>query len=447
MGDNVLMDTSIALQARLPQFDNPLEKLAQVSQIQNYQNQNRLADLAFADKEREQSDTNALNSAYKSALGTDGKIDRLKLYSGAANSNLGYKLPALQKTFAEQDKAQSETDYKNLEIAHKRADMIGQGLGWLKDNPSMENAAAVIQDFVQSGIMPQDVAKQKMATFAQDPSPAGIQKLAMMGYQGALSAKDQLPTFQTRNTGGTTDTLSINPVTGKVNVANSVRNTQSPDNAASTAATMRGQNMTDARSRESNANAMSTPEYKQDADGNWIALPKKVAQGASIIAQPVMGADGNPLKAAPKPATEFQGKSAGYGARAEQADKLITELSGKYSPAAINSKQSVGGFPLVGGALEAGANMMLPANSQKAEQAQRDFINAVLRQESGAAISPSEFDNAKKQYFPQPGDGAAVLKQKEDNRKLAIQGFKNSAGKASFSAPPSSNTAKFLGFE
>ena len=54
------------------------------------------------------------------------------------------------------------------------------------------------------------------------------------------------------------------------------------------------------------------------------------------------------------------------------------------------------------------------------EQAQRNFINAVLRRESGAAIAESEFANARIQYFPQPNDPPEVeLKRK--NRELAIE--------------------------
>ena len=67
---------------------------------------------------------------------------------------------------------------------------------------------------------------------------------------------------------------------------------------------------------------------------------------------------------------------------------------------------------------------MLSDNNKKAEQAQRDFVNAVLRRESGAVIAESEFANAQKQYFPQPGDSAAVEKlQKARNRQIAIQGL------------------------
>lgn len=135
-----------------------------------------------------------------------------------------------------------------------------------------------------------------------------------------------------------------------------------------------------------------------------------------------------------KAPTEFQGKSAAYGLRAREADKILTGLQGKYSPAAVNSKLSVSEWPLIGGALGAATNLSLSDQDQQAEQAQRDFINAVLRQESGAAIGVGEFDNARKQYFPQPGDSKAVIDQKARNRQLAIQGFETNAGRAKMSA-------------
>ncbi len=65
-----------------------------------------------------------------------------------------------------------------------------------------------------------------------------------------------------------------------------------------------------------------------------------------------------------------------------------------------------------------------PIKSQKykqVEQAQRDFINATLRRESGAAIADSEFENAQKQYFPQLGDTKEVVKQKQRNREFQFK--------------------------
>lgn len=65
---------------------------------------------------------------------------------------------------------------------------------------------------------------------------------------------------------------------------------------------------------------------------------------------------------------------------------------------------------------------------KKVDQAKRDFINAQLRRESGAVIADSEFDNANKQYFPQPNDPPEVLEQKRINRQTVIEGMKRDSG-------------------
>lgn len=197
-------------------------------------------------------------------------------------------------------------------------------------------------------------------------------------------------------------TLGLDPYSGAASA--SFAHTQTPDSLASNALTRRGQDMTDARAREFNDTRVEENKQK--------ALTGKAP-------------------------TEFQGKSAAFGLRATEADKILNELNGKYSPEAINSKNTVENTWLVGGALGAATNKFaLSGTDQRAEQAQRDFVNAVLRQESGAAIGAQEFDNAKKQYFPQPGDGPDVIQQKATNRQLAIQGFNNNAGRAAMVAPP-----------
>jgi hypothetical protein len=74
-------------------------------------------------------------------------------------------------------------------------------------------------------------------------------------------------------------------------------------------------------------------------------------------------------------------------------------------------------------------NFIKSKDRQVYEQAQRNFINAVLRQESWAVISDSEFDNARKQYFPAPWDGDSVLNQKRNNREMVIYNMLKSAWK------------------
>ena len=64
------------------------------------------------------------------------------------------------------------------------------------------------------------------------------------------------------------------------------------------------------------------------------------------------------------------------------------------------------------------------------DQAERNFVNAILRRESGSAISAAEFDSANKQYFPQVGDSPDVLAQKRRNREVALAGLKTEGAKA-----------------
>ncbi|MDP2622002.1 MAG: hypothetical protein Q8P46_17820 [Hyphomicrobiales bacterium] len=119
-----------------------------------------------------------------------------------------------------------------------------------------------------------------------------------------------------------------------------------------------------------------------------------------------------------KPLTEFQGRNVLFGTRAAQSDKILKTLEEKVSLTGMAAA----------GTLGAAGNFVMSSEQRRVRQAQRDFVNAVLRQESGAVISDAEFDNATKQYFPAPGDDKATIAQKRANRALAIKGFSRLAG-------------------
>ena len=87
--------------------------------------------------------------------------------------------------------------------------------------------------------------------------------------------------------------------------------------------------------------------------------------------------------------------------------------------------------PLIGGVLGQTLPSVLggtSADQQQVNQAKSNFITAVLRKESGAVISDSEFDREDKKYFPQINDNDQVIKQKAKARKLAIQAIEVQAG-------------------
>jgi len=114
-----------------------------------------------------------------------------------------------------------------------------------------------------------------------------------------------------------------------------------------------------------------------------------------------------------------QGKAAGFSDRMLGSEQTLRGLEG------INSGFGGGLAGTVSGWTP---NGMKSADRQRFEQAKRDFVNAQLRRESGAAISQKEFDNADAQYFPQPGDSADVIAQKRTNRQRAVEAMAREGG-------------------
>ena len=124
-------------------------------------------------------------------------------------------------------------------------------------------------------------------------------------------------------------------------------------------------------------------------------------------------------------ATQQQYTDAGFAERMAAANGQVDD----YVKSSAN--WGVGGISAPTKAWEAAKpNMMKDPVQQKYEQAQRNFVNALLRKESGAAISEAEFDNARKQYFPQPGDDDSAIEQKRQNRLSVIENMSRSAGGA-----------------
>lgn len=174
--------------------------------------------------------------------------------------------------------------------------------------------------------------------------------------------------------------------------------------------------------KETGSTSNLTPQQMSDA------IKKGYTTEAQLKMYEQMANGGITIPNAKEP-TEAQSLSAIYSKRLVEADAIIDSIGSKF----------VGAESYIGQNLP---NILKSAERQQYEQAQRNFVNAILRKESGAAIAETEFENAKKQYFPQPGDKPEVIKQKDINRGTAIKGLMSAAGNASGSGGDSLN----LGF-
>lgn len=159
-------------------------------------------------------------------------------------------------------------------------------------------------------------------------------------------------------------------------------------------------------------------------------------------AKPVIGQGGQPLAGGGKPLTETQSNAVAFGARAIAANKIASDLENKGVTNTGIIRTAIGGTvgqaPIVGERLEQGVRStfnILPSvlggpsgEQQQVDQARRNFISAVLRKESGAAIGASEYANEERKYFPQIGDTQKTIEQKQEARRLAIKALEAQAG-------------------
>jgi hypothetical protein len=155
-----------------------------------------------------------------------------------------------------------------------------------------------------------------------------------------------------------------------------------------------------------------------DADGKPAMIRTNVDTGQIEVLPIPAGAN---FVKRDQPATQDQSNLALYANRVEQADPILKTLEGsitKMNPLSFAAQ------------LKADHPSLQSAEIQQYNQAARNFINAVLRRESGAAIAESEFANARGQYLPVPGDSPQVLAQKAENRRIVLENYKRSAGPA-----------------
>lgn len=160
-------------------------------------------------------------------------------------------------------------------------------------------------------------------------------------------------------------------------------------------------------------------------DGKAVLVKRSQAEGMT----PASGESGV------KELTQAQTLDAGYAHRIDDAETTLKKVEDHIAKM---------------GLIKFTAQSKFPAKAQSAEfqqydQASRNLINAILRRESGAAISQSEFDNARRQYLPQPGDDPETLKLKTQNRRRQKEALAAGAGRAYTPDTPTPTTPKKVG--
>jgi hypothetical protein len=416
-------DPNIALQTR--GLQDPLESYGKALTLRGLGQQQKMQEAQFAKYEQDQANETTLNDLYRNSVGAGGQVDRNALLSGAASRGLGSRIPGLQKGFADQDKSTAEAKKTSIETQAAGAKLISDAMARLASNPNVthQDVINLVSQFPADVISPDQTA-QIVRTLP--PGPQLRQTLLMYGANADARLKALTPELQAVNLGGTTQMVDKNALTNPGVAGQSFKQTQSPESIASNAVAMRGQNMADARARETTAATMSKPFEVTGENGQ----PVLVQQDKQGNITPVAGF--SPKGMGATKLTEDQGKATGWLSQATNAyGNMQATLSATPGAAKPGLADAVGSIPGLGAA----GNAMRSEGRQKYMQSASSMSEALLRAATGAGVNKDEALQKVQELTPQFGDSDAVIKQKMDAIPVYIESLKVRAGPGAKQVP------------
>lgn len=389
------LNPNIILGYQSPDILSPEEKQAKAANLQNILLGQKSAQLEYDTKNKQMQDDQAYKDYFKANPKATG--DDLR---SAGFVKQGYDA---DKFSTEQARAKSENMKLQLENVKAKAEFGGQAANYVLKNPTIQNAHMAIDSLLQRGIITPEEAQAEKSTIPQDESQ--IAGWAEGHVRQAVSIKDQLAKYETKDAGGTVQTQQIDPITGQVKTVNTINKTQSPDNIAtnqtsrlnnqdsnatsrdnsirSANTTIRGQNLTDSREKE-----------KLSASGGGKAPTEDQGKAAGWLIQATQAFDN--MKAASS--TDKNAKNMGFG------EKILPE--------------------------DFGGNWSRSATRQQYLQGASSLSEALLRAATGAGVNKDEAQQKIREITPQLGDSDDVITNKEAAIPLYIESLKVRAGRA-----------------
>ncbi|WP_188240713.1 hypothetical protein [Stenotrophomonas maltophilia] len=193
--------------------------------------------------------------------------------------------------------------------------------------------------------------------------------------------------------------------------------------AAASYASANSSNATAARTRQ--AAGIDAAQFDLQRRGQWNPGGSQSGGGGTL---------GAPLKL-----TEGQGKDIVYYSRGRDSNELLR----KNGNSLLMTEGGQGARGILDSALQAlpwvgdsgAVNSLLSPERKQARQAAAEFLSAILRKDTGAAITQQEFDIYGPMYLPMPGDDSKTLEQKALAREGALESIKAGLGAAQAAIP------------
>lgn len=242
------IDPSIALGVRGIELQNPMNALAQFSQIQGAQQANKLNQMQMAEYERARNEEESLRNYLSGAdlTATDTR--------NALMAKFGKSGREFAKGLTELDKAKTEEAARKAKLAIDKTsmyrDMVG-GIASPADAVEFMKLQATDPDMAGTPITRMPLMKV-LSSIPQDP--AGFETWKKQTALGMTKFVEQnKPQLSTKDTGGELIDRTFEPLTGKMTTLSTTKKTATP-----------GERLTDARARENIA--ISQEKLKREGD-------------------------------------------------------------------------------------------------------------------------------------------------------------------------------------
>lgn len=347
----------------------------------------------MADGMEQKAKQGAMKEAYGRNMGDDGKMNRAGYLNDLARID-PEKAMQMRKAFGEEDAMAAEAKSKQLQGQIDQMGYIANLTSNVKDQAGYENAlASASQMGIDTSKLPKAFDPGLMRGYATNSLKMAERLAAQKQEHDALMDGQKLDFEKTKEKNdvgykyakmGQEDRHKMADISGNASLA-------------------------DKHGQQALQQIQARAEEERKTNGFVTA------DTAAKLAAELKGSGKGANKLTPD-----QFKVAGFGKRLQQAEDVFGGLEAD-------------GFDRT--SASAGFQSLLPNGAQgkdvqSQEQAERNYINAVLRRESGAAISPEEFASASKQYFPRYGDSADLIAQKKANRDQVNKTFEAESGGA-----------------
>ena len=348
------IDPSIALGVRSVELQNPLNALAQFSQIQNAQNQNAMAQLQMREAEAAAQEKNMLRRLDPTAADYESQLFKVSPQLG-----INYRK---EQAAAEASKAATASSLASA--AKAKQELLGQALRDISQRPSDANITAHTEDIQASPLFSAEEKAKALVTQQTLLAMPFEQRQAYLASQGA-KANELKPTTQTVNRGGATEVIQVPAFGGAPKTVGSYADVPVP-------ADVQAQKIQIARE----SRAPSAPSITSIVDptnpNQMISIDARRYQGGGAGSPGVIGVAGKE----PGAALRTNKVEAGKTQLADDLDNLRAAFQTLDEMRAIPSTERNVVSNLMSATAASGLGQALGRAGGSPEQVERDVINS-----------------------------------------------------------------------